>query len=327
MKAKRNIVSVVAAAGLAWVLASTAHADFVPKKPVEIIVHAGPGGGNDIFGRAMIAIMEKEGLLPVRFQIINKTGGGSANARNFLGERKGDNYTIGLYSSTYLIDPLVQEVQTTRMDQLTPIANLVYEPALIVVRADSPFKTLKDFIEAAKAAPRKYKQSAGNPLAREAIVRHLLMAKTGADWAYVSFPSAGERISALLGGHTELMMIEPSEEAGLVTGGQLRALAQIATQRLPAFPNVPTLKEAGYEITDVPQVRGVIGPPDMSPDARAYYADLFAKLAKSEGWKAYLKETQLENGYMDAEQLATFEKDYVGTMREILTQAGMKVSN
>jgi putative tricarboxylic transport membrane protein len=312
---------------MTMMLSGTAYADFIPKKPVEIVVHAGPGGGNDIFGRAMITIMEKEGLLPVRFQIINKTGGGSANARNFLGEKKGDNYTIGLYSSTYLIDPLVQEVETTRMEDLTPIANLVYEPALIVVRADSPFKTLKDFLDAAKAEPKKYKQSAGNPLAREAVVRHLLMAKTGADWNYVPFPSAGERISALLGGHTDLMMIEPSEEAGLVTSGQLRALAQISTQRLPGFPNVPTLKEAGYEITDVPQVRGVIAPPDMSPDAKAYYTDLFAKLVKSDAWKAYLKETQLEDGYMDSDQLAKFEKDYVGTMRHILTQAGMKVNN
>ncbi|MCS0497192.1 tripartite tricarboxylate transporter substrate binding protein [Ancylobacter sp. MQZ15Z-1] len=325
MKAKGRL-SLIAAAGLALVFAGAAHAEFVPKKPVEIIVHAGPGGGNDIFGRAMISIMEKEGLIPVRFQIINKSGGGSANARNFLGEKKGDDYTIGLYSSTYLIDPLVQEVKTTTMEELTPIANLVYEPALIVVRADSPFKTLKDFIEAAKAEPKKYKQSAGNPLAREAIVRHLLMAKTGADWAYVSYPSAGERISALLGGHTDLMMIEPSEEAGLVTGGKLRALAQIANKRLPAFPDVPTLTEAGYEITSVPQVRGVIGPPGMSADAKAYYSDLFAKLAKSDGWKDYLKKTQLEDGYMNSEELAKFEKAYVAKMRDILVQAGMKVN-
>lgn len=319
-------IAMAVAAGLAFSLTSGAQAEFAPSKPVEVIVHAGPGGGNDIFGRAMIAALEKEGLISVRFQVMNKTGGGSANARNFLGQKKGDDHTIGLYSSTYLIDPLVQEVKTTTMEELTPIANLVYEPALIVVRADSKFKTLKDFIEAAKAEPNKYKQSAGNPLAREGIVRQLLMGKTGAAWSYVSFPSAGERISALLGGHTDMMMIEPSEEAGLISSGQLRALAQIATNRLAGFPDVPTLKEAGYEIVDVPQVRGIIGPPDMSADAKAYYADLFAKLSKSDAWKKYLDDKQLENGFMGPDQLAEFNRSYVSNMREVLTKAGMKVN-
>ncbi len=287
MKLNMSHVSSIAALTLSLAFTGAAQADFKPTQPVTVIVHAGPGGGNDIFGRALLTIMDKEGLLPVRFQIVNKTGGGSANARNYLGEKKGDNYTIGLYSSTYLIDPLVQEVSTTTMQDLTPIANLVYEPALICVRADSPFKTLKDFIEAAKAEPNKYKQSAGNALAREGIIRHLLMAKTGAQWSYVSFPSAGERMSALLGGHTDMMMIEPSEEAGLVKSGKLRALAQIATARISTFPDVPTLKEAGYEIANVPQVRGVIGPPDMPPDVLKYYSDLFAKAVKTAGWKKY----------------------------------------
>jgi putative tricarboxylic transport membrane protein len=326
MKLMKSYFAGIAALGLAVSLGTAAHAEFKPTQPVTVVVHAGPGGGNDVFGRALLTIMDKEGLLPVRFNILNKTGGGSANARNYMGEKKGDNYTIGLYSSTYLIDPLVQEVATTTMTDLTPIANLVYEPALISVRADSPFKTLKDFIDAAKAEPNKYKQSAGNALAREGIVRHLLMAKTGAAWNYISFPSAGERLSALLGGHTDMMMIEPSEEAGLIKSGKLRALAQIATQRLPAFPDVPTLEEAGYDIAKVPQVRGIIGPPDMPADVLAYYQDLFAKAVKSEGWKKYLSETQLENGYMNSQELAAFEKTYTDNMREVLKLAGVKTN-
>lgn len=326
MNLMRNQLSAVAAIALSLCSLGAAQAEFKPTQLVSVVVHAGPGGGNDIFGRALLSIMDKAGLLPVRFQIVNKTGGGSANARNYLGEKKGDNHTIGLYSSTYLIDPLVQEVATTTMQDLTPIANLVYEPALVVVRADSPFKTLKDFIEAAKASPNKYKQSAGNALAREAIVRHLLMTKTGAAWTYISFPSAGERISALLGGHTDMMMIEPSEEAGLVKSGKLRALAQIAKSRISTFPDVPTLKEAGYEITEVPQVRGVIGPPNMPPEVLAYYSDLFAKAVKTPGWQQYLTETQLEDGYMNPEQLKAFQASYTDTMRGVLKSAGIKVN-
>jgi putative tricarboxylic transport membrane protein len=312
--------------GLVLLAAAPADAaDWKPTSPVQVIVHAGPGGGNDIFGRAMLTIMDKEGLLPVRFSIINKTGGGSANARNYLIERKGDDNTIGLFTSTYLIDPLVAEADTASMFSLTPIAGLVFEPALVVVRADSPFKTLADFIDAAKASPNKYKQSAGNARAREGIVRALLMAKTGAQWSYISFPSAGERISNLLGGHTDLMMIEPSEESGLIRSGKLRALAQISTTRLPSYPDLPTLKEAGFDITDVPQARGVVGPPGMSKEAVDFYADLFKRAIATEGWKKYLGETQLESAYMDPQQLTTFVKTYTDDIREVLKSIGVKV--
>ena len=253
------IRSAILAAVLAVAGGAATAADWKPTGPVTLVVHAGPGGGNDVFGRAMLQIMDKEKLLPVRFTLINKVGGGSAIAMNYLKEKAGDDLTIGLYTSTFFINPLVAEDATTTMETLTPIANLLYEPALVVVRADSPFKTLLEFIEAAKANPNKYKQSAGNILAREAVVRQLIMQKTGAAWSYISFPSAGERMSALLGGHTDIMMIEPSEESGLIKSGKMRALAQIATKRLDAFPDVPTLKEAGVDIIDVPQVRGVLG--------------------------------------------------------------------
>jgi putative tricarboxylic transport membrane protein len=319
------IRSIILAGVLAIVAGAATAADWKPTGPVTIIVHAGAGGGNDIFGRAIISMMEKEKMLPVRFTIVNKVGGGSAVAMNYLNERKGDDLTIGLYTSVFMINPLVAEDATTTMESLTPIANLIFEPALVVVRADSPFKTLKDFIDAAKANPNKYKQSGGSVLAREAIVRQLIMSKTGAQWSFISFPSAGERMSALLGGHTDLMMIEPSEESGLIKSGKMRAIAQIATKRLEGYPDIPTLKEAGVDILDVPQARGVVGPPGMSKDVVAYYQDLFARFTKTESWKNYLKETQLEGAFMPAAELKTFTKTYTDEVRTILKDLGVKV--
>jgi putative tricarboxylic transport membrane protein len=317
--------SAILAAALAVAGGVVSAAEFKPTGLVTVVVHAGPGGGNDTFGRAMLAIMEKEKLLPVRFQVVNKVGGGSAIGMNYMKDRAGDDLTIGLFTSVYMINPLVAEDATTTIDTLTPIANLIFEPALVVVRADSPFKTLKDFVDAAKASPNKYKQSGGSVLAREAIVRQLIMSKTGAQWSYISFPTGGERISALLGGHTDLMMIEPSEEAGLIRSGKMRAIAQIATKRLDGYPDVPTLREAGFDIIDVPQARGVIGPPGMSKEAIAYYQDLFARMVKTEGWKNYLKETQLEDAYMPADKLQAFSKTYTDQIRVILKDLGVKV--
>jgi putative tricarboxylic transport membrane protein len=304
---------------------SSADAQWKPTSPVEVVVHTGPGGGNDALGRALLSAMEKEKLLPVRFQIVNKVGGGSATAMNYLREKKGDPHTIGIFSSVFVSNPLVQPEATVTMDELTPIARLVLEPALVVVRADSPFKTMKDFIEAAKQKPGQLKQSGGSVLARDAVVRQVLVSETGAQWPFISFPSGGERIAALLGGHVDMMMIEPSEAGEHIRSGKLRPLAVISDTRLEGYKDVPTLKEAGFDVVDVPQARGIVGPPGMPKEAVAYYQDLFKKATESGAWKKYLEETQLENAYLDAAGLARFNKEYTDTLRKILKDAGVKV--
>jgi putative tricarboxylic transport membrane protein len=315
-----SLALLLAAAG--W---SPAMAQWKPTQPVEVVVHTGPGGGNDALGRALLSAMEKEKLLPVRFQIVNKVGGGSATAMNYLNEKKGDPHTIGIFSSVFVSNPLVQPEAKVTMDDLTPIARLVLEPALVVVRADSPFKTMKDFIEAAKQKPNQLKQSGGSVLARDAVVRQVLVSETGAQWPFISFPSGGERIAALLGGHVDMMMIEPSEAGEHIRSGKLRPLAVISDTRLEGFKDVPTLKEAGYAIVDVPQARGIVGPPDMPKEAVAYYQDLFKRATESAAWKKYLEETQLENAYLDSAGLARFNKEYTTTLRNILKDAGVKV--
>ena len=301
-----------------------AAAQWKPTAPVEIVVHTGPGGGNDALGRALISAMDKEKLLPVRFQIVNKVGGGSATAMNYMREKKGDPHTIGLFASVYISNPLVQPEANVTMEELTPIARLVVEPALIVVRADSPYKTLKDFVEAAKQKPNQLKQSGGSVLARDAVVRHVLMSSTGAQWPFISFPGGGERIAALLGGHVDMMLIEPSEAGEHIRSGKLRPIAQVSEARLQSFKDVPTLKEAGYDAY-VPQVRGVIAPPDMPKEAVAYYEDLFKRASESAAWKKYLEDNDLQNGYLGSADLGRFNKEYADTLRTILKGAGVKI--
>ena len=196
---------------------------------------------------------------------------------------------------------------------------------MVVVRADAPYKTLKDFIDAAKQNPNQLKQSGGSVLSRDAVVRQLLVSTTGAQWPFISFPSGGERIAALLGGHVDMMIIEPSEAGEHIRAGKLRPLAQVGETRLEAFKDVPTIKEAGYDIPNVPQARGVVGPPNMPPDAAAYYEDLFLRVSRSPSWQKYLEETLLENAYLNSAELARFNKEYTETLRTILKEAGVKV--
>jgi len=308
--------------------AGAASADnFVPTKPVQVVTHAGPGGANDVFGRAMIGVLEKEKLNPVRFVMVNKTGGGSTNAMNFVTSSEGDNNMIALFASNWTSDYIVQQDATNSLQGLTPIVNLIVEPALVVVRADSPFKTLKDFVDAAKAAPNTLKQSGGSPLGRDALLRYLLMANTGAQWSYVSFQGGGERIAALLGGHVDLYVLDATEAGDLVRSGQLRALAQVSDQRIVGFPpDVPTIKEAGFDINIPVQARGLVGPPGMSKEAVAFYQDLFAKMVQTPSWKKYVADYQLENAFMPSDQLGPFLTKYAAELKSIIQNAGIKTA-
>ncbi len=298
---------------------------FQPSRPIEVVVHTGPGGGADLLARALAVIIDKEKLAPVRLQVNNKTGGGGLTAMHYLAEKKGENHTIAVFTGIWTTNPLVQAEAKVTVKDLTPVVRLVLEPAVIVVKADAPFKTLKDFIEAAQKNPGQLKQSGGSITSRDNVVRQLLQKLTGAQWAYISFPGGGERIAALLGGHVNMMVIEPQEAGEHIRAGNMRILAQVTDKRLADFAAVPTLKEAGYDVTIVPQVRGIVAPPGISKEAVAYYENLFARVAQSAAWKKYLEENQFEDGFLKSAELSKFFDEFADTMRGVLKDAGVKV--
>ena len=322
---KKRLSLVVLLAGFVAANAGTVFAQgFKPSKPIEIVVHTGPGGGADVLARALAAIVDKEKLLPVRMQVTNRTGGSGAAAMGYLVEKKGEAHTIAIFTSVWFTSPIVSAEHKVTLKDLTPIARLVLEPALFAVKADSPYKTLKDFIDDAKAHPGQLKQSGGSITSRDNIIRWVLQKHTGAQWAFISFPSGGERIAAVLGGHVNMMVIEPQEAGEHIRGGNMRVLAQVSDKRLAAFPNVPTLQEAGFDVPNVPQVRGIVAPPGLPPDAVAYWEDFFAKVVQTPSWKKYLEDNQFEDAFQKSADLSKFYDGFADRIRGILKDAGVK---
>jgi putative tricarboxylic transport membrane protein len=323
MERARNIGAATLAAFA--IAALPALAQWTPTKPVEVIVHTGPGGGSDVLARAVVTMMEKEKLVPVRMQVINKPGGNGAVAAAAIAEKASDPHTIGLVTSVWIANALTTAEAKVTVHDLKPIAQLMLEPAVFAVRADSPYKSLKEFIDAAKAKPGALKQSGGSVTSRDNIVRQQLQHATGAKWAFVSFPGGGERLAALLGGHVDIMVIEPQEAGEQVRAGKLRVLAQLADKRLPGYPDAPTLKEAGYDVTPTPQVRGVVGPPQMPAEAAAYWEGRFAKLRETPSWKKYVADNQLEESFLTGEKFRASINDISKQLREQFVLAGVKV--
>jgi putative tricarboxylic transport membrane protein len=257
-------------------------------------------------------------------QVLNKSGGGGAVAAAYMAEKKGDQNTIGLFTGVWLTNPLTTEKASVTLRDLTPVVRLVLEPALIAVKADAPYKNLAEFIAAAKKNPGQLKQSGGSITSRDNVVRQLLQKETGARWTYISFPGGGERIAALLGGHVNLMVIEPNEAGEHIRGGNMRVLAQVNEKRLPGFPNVPTIKEAGFDIPNVPQVRGVVAPPGIPKENVAYWEGVFRRLTQTASWKKYLADNQFDDGYQTSGEVAKFYDQFTAQMRDILKEAGVK---
>jgi putative tricarboxylic transport membrane protein len=321
---KSMTLSCCAAVAMLAVAQSAPAQGFRPTRPVEVVVHTGPGGGNDLLARAIAVMVEKEKLLPVRMQVVNKPGGNGNVAMAYAAEKKNDPNMIVFFTANMVTAYLTSaEAQFTIRD-LTPIARLVLEPAVIAVKSDAPYKTLAEFIDAAKKNPGQLKQSGGSITSRDNVVRQLLQKSTGARWAYISFPGGGERIAALLGGHVNMMVIEPEEAGEHIRAGNMRVLAQVSERRLPGYPNVPTLKEAGFDVPAVPQIRGVVAPPGIPKENVAYWEDLFRRLTRTASWRKYLQDNQFEDGFEGSAELAKSLEGFTNQMRDILKDAGVK---
>jgi len=136
-------ISFVVALALAAIASPVAAQGFKPTKPIEFVTHTGPGGGGDVLARAIAAAMEKEKLMPVRMQVVNKTGGGGHTAMSYLVEKKGETHTIAVFTGLWFTNPIMRAEANITLKDLTPLVRLVLEPAMLAVKNDAPYKTLR----------------------------------------------------------------------------------------------------------------------------------------------------------------------------------------
>src|SRR5262249_12090541 len=120
-------------------------------------------------------------------------------------------------------------------------------------------------------------------------------------------------------------IVDPSEAGEQVRAGKLRVIAQVNDRRLPGFPDVPTIKEAGYDIPNVPPMRGIVGSPGLSDRTLPHYEDMFLKASKTAAWQRFLTDSQLDGEFVKAAELKAFLAKFEGELREILKEAGAKV--
>ena len=246
----RLILSVLAVLALvAGALAHTATAqEPYPSRPISLVVPFPPGGVADLTARPVAAAMEKALKQPVG--VVNKTGAAGAVGMQFVATSKPDGYTLLLALSSISIipeaDKLFGRPPAFTVDQFAPVALISADPTILVVRAESPWKTAKEFIEDAKKRPNQISFSSSGIYGTLHMAMELLSHAAGIKLRHVPYGGAGPALTALLGGHVDALASGPSVVLPQIKAGKLRALAGWGDKRVASLPEVPTFKELGY---------------------------------------------------------------------------------
>jgi putative tricarboxylic transport membrane protein len=294
-----------------------------PIQELKIMAPAGPGGGWDGAARSIQQVLtETKAVRSV--QVNNVTGaGGTIGLAQFINNAKGDPSQLMVNGIT-MVGAILTNKSPVSLDQVTPLARLTGDPLVIVVPAESPHKTVKDFVAAIKADVARVTWAGGSAGGADHILAALVTKVAGADAGkvnYVAFSGGGEALAAMLGGRVTAGVSGYGEFEGQIKAGKLRALAISSGKRLEGV-EVPTLKELGYDV-EVVNWRAVMAAPGITADQKAQLTKLFDGLVASSEWKALLKARGWDDYYLAGEPFAAFLKEEQVRVGDILKTIGL----
>src|SRR6185503_1974500 len=241
---------IAALAAFAFAAAAAAHAQSdYPTHAITMVVPFPPGGVADITGRPVAEAMGR--YLKQTVVVENRGGAGGGVGMQYVSRARPDGYTILMALSSISIIPEADKVlgrdPMYQLNQLVPIARFTADPTVLAVRADSPWHSVKDVVEAAKKAPGSIPYGSSGNYGTMHVPMEMLSEAAHVKMLHVPFTGAGPAVIALLGGQVDALSTGPSSVMGHVKGGKIRVLATWGESRHPAFPGVPTLKELGYD--------------------------------------------------------------------------------
>ena len=257
-----------------------------PQKVVTLVTHSSPGGGSDVFLREMVKHLGK--YINATFVVENVSGGSGARAMSKLANSKPDGSIFYATTPTYVFTSLMSKPQHTFRD-LQPLAVLFADPEVLYTRADGPYQSVKDVIENARKSRGRFGVANPASLERQAAERLKNAAKVNA--AIVSHEGGGDLMINVLNGTLDAGVGEIQELRAQLAGKKVRLLASFTDKRLADFPDLPTVKEQGFDVV-VHKFRGLAGPKGLSPDVIAIWEKAIPQLlADPEYKKVYGQES------------------------------------
>ena len=300
-----------------------------PSKPVEFIVPAGTGGGADQMARLLQGVISKNNLMKQPLVVVNKSGGAGAEGFLAVKEAKGDPHKIIITLSNLFTTPLATGVPFSWKD-LTPVSMLALDQFVLWVNADSPYKTAKDYLAAAKGStPNKIMGGTGSKQ-EDQIITAAIEKAAGVKFTYVPFKGGGDVAVQLVGKHVDSTVNNPIEAVAQWRAGKLRPLCVFDDQRMPykakvtetmSWNDIPTCKESGVP-TDYVMLRGIFMPGGVTKEQVDYYVDVFKKVRETPEWKKFMEDGAFNQTFMSGPDYAKWVEKAEGMHRDLMKEAG-----
>ena len=297
--------------------------EWKPDRNVDLIVGAGAGGGNDNTARTVQKLLQDHKYVPVPVNVINKPGGGGAIAISYLQQAAAKGNAIGMSSNTLLTNHITKKSALGLAD-VTPLAILINEYISFNVKSESPLRSAKDLIAKLKADPGSVVLGISSALGN---INHIAFATVAREAGIdpkkvraVVFQSSGASITALMGGHVDLVVGPVSIAGRSSESGRIRALAVTSpARRTGMLANVPTWKELGVNAV-VNNWRGIVGPKGMAPQQVAFWDRAFARLFKLDDWKRDVDQNYWDNAALVSKEAADYLANEYGELKSALTE-------
>jgi len=282
-----------------------------PSRPITMIVPFPPGGVADITGRPTAHVMGK--LLKQSVVVQNKGGAGGSVGTAQAARSAADGYTILMALSSISVLPVADRLQgrtpAYELDQFAPIALISADPTVLVVRADGPYKTLKDLVEAAKAKPGTINYGSSGVYGTLHVAMEIFADAAGIKLFHIPYQGGGPAVAALLGGQIDALASGPSAAIGQIKAGKMRALAVWGDKRLASLPDVPSMKELGYDATFYIW-SGLFAPAATPAPILMALRDAVRRTAEDPEFKEAMAKVETPIAYLDAPAFKTFlDKD------------------
>lgn len=315
---RRLFTTVLACAASMAAVGAQAQAAY-PSQTITIIVPYAPGGTTDVVGRALATSLTKQ--LKQSVIVENKPGAGGTLGVVDMMRAKPDGYRLTLVPVSVFRQPYVQKTQYDPIRDLTYVASFSAYDFILAVAADSPFKSVKDVVEYAKANKEGVDYGTPGKFTGNQVAMALLGKAAGVSFTHVPYKGDSEATTALLGGHVKTI-VSTNGILNFMEAGKVRALGIAAEQRPPAFANVPTFKEAGYDVV-VPSPLGLAGPKGL-PEPIVQKLDAAVKAALDDpDLQRVIKTYGIRTDYRDHQAYAEFARKNFAAEKAIVQSLGL----
>lgn len=314
-------LAAIAIAALAPFFAS-AQSEY-PNKVVTMVVPFPPGGVADITARPLAEAMTR--LLKQPVVVENRAGAGGGVGMQYVARAKPDGYTILMALSSISIIPEADKVlgrdPMFALNQLVPVARITADPTVLAVRADSPYKSVADLVAAAKKSPGSIPYGSSGNYGTMHVPMEMLANVAGVRFLHIPFTGAGPAVVALLGGQVEALSTGPSTILGYVKAGKIRVLATWGDARHPALPDVPTLKELGYD-AQFSQWTGLFVPAGTPDAVIAKLRDVSKAAVNDATFQAAMSKVETPIQYLDQPQFRVFWDNDAHKLADVVKKIG-----